>query len=547
MPLHDLDLPRVAVYSTWGNTQDVGWVRYAFDQFEIPYDLIYKEQVKNGDLRSKYDVILMAAQNINRTAVFQPAAARPQPYQRSEKYKFLGMYGDTPDMSGGFGQEGVRELTVDGDNPALTGGYPVGGVDVNTSAAIQNNYFFTENTTAFVDHIGISNNVIKNITYDGIYFDVGLDSTLSWNYIRNNKFDNMWESLQTYGPHTVIADNTFVNVDRGLSLHGTTGAAEAGFEPAVLRNSVWIRDPADWAGGRTRVVGIWVNYRRANAPALEVAENAVNFTNAIPAGKVGYGFWGLTIDAGRKVAFRDNVVNGNGYCTIGFLGSTIDPAADVLVSGGSLNGIAGYGAFAGRIDRMDWLKDGAPDGGLARIVEPGRADHDSDTGGHAGIQVDERCFRAREVDQHVTALQAVEIARHPGAGGTAEEFGAVAADIGAVLPIECGRDRRSRLREGCFDQHPSHPAGCACDCEFHWKRAGSGARDYWRVGMGGCISGVDSWRGGAFGFLSAFGPRIITSAIDSLGISSETNRSSRLSLKNTVRRRLWTGPVRGFR
>jgi hypothetical protein len=36
VPTHDLDLPRVAVYSTWGSTQDVGWVRYAFDKFRVP-------------------------------------------------------------------------------------------------------------------------------------------------------------------------------------------------------------------------------------------------------------------------------------------------------------------------------------------------------------------------------------------------------------------------------------------------------------------------------------------------------------------------------
>ena len=28
--------PRLAVFSTWGSTQEVGWVRYALDQFEVP-------------------------------------------------------------------------------------------------------------------------------------------------------------------------------------------------------------------------------------------------------------------------------------------------------------------------------------------------------------------------------------------------------------------------------------------------------------------------------------------------------------------------------
>jgi len=104
---HDGDLPRVAIYSNWGGTQELGWYRHAFDQFGIPFDLIFKERIAKGNLKADYDVILMAAQNINRASVMAQPAARPQPYQKSDKYKFLGMYGETADMSGGFGQAGV--------------------------------------------------------------------------------------------------------------------------------------------------------------------------------------------------------------------------------------------------------------------------------------------------------------------------------------------------------------------------------------------------------------------------------------------------------
>jgi hypothetical protein len=107
VPMHNADVPRIAIYSNWSGTQELGWYRHAFDQFGIPFELIYKERVKKGNLKADYDVILMAAQNINRTSVMAAPAARPQPYLKSDKYKFLGMYGETPDMSGGFGQEGV--------------------------------------------------------------------------------------------------------------------------------------------------------------------------------------------------------------------------------------------------------------------------------------------------------------------------------------------------------------------------------------------------------------------------------------------------------
>ena len=45
-------LPRIAIFSTWDNTQEVGWVRYAFDQFEVPFDLIFKDRIKQGNLRT---------------------------------------------------------------------------------------------------------------------------------------------------------------------------------------------------------------------------------------------------------------------------------------------------------------------------------------------------------------------------------------------------------------------------------------------------------------------------------------------------------------
>ncbi|MDQ8164675.1 MAG: M14 family zinc carboxypeptidase [Gemmatimonadota bacterium] len=105
--MHNADLPRVAIYSSWQGTQNLGWYRLTFDKFGVPYDLIYKEQVKPGNLRAKYDVILMAEQNLGRAATLAPPAARPQPYQKSDKYKFLGGYGETADMSGGLGQDGV--------------------------------------------------------------------------------------------------------------------------------------------------------------------------------------------------------------------------------------------------------------------------------------------------------------------------------------------------------------------------------------------------------------------------------------------------------
>jgi hypothetical protein len=109
---HDADVPRVAIYSQWNGTQELGWYRHAFDQFGIPFDLIYKERIMVGNLRNDYDVIVMAAQNLNRATVMAEPAERAQPYKQTEKFKFLGMYGETDDMTGGFGQVGVDALAA---------------------------------------------------------------------------------------------------------------------------------------------------------------------------------------------------------------------------------------------------------------------------------------------------------------------------------------------------------------------------------------------------------------------------------------------------
>jgi hypothetical protein len=112
VPMHDLDLPRVAVFSTWGSTQDVGWVRFAFDQFELPYDLIYKDRVREGNLKNAYDVIVIPHQSgSGKRLVFDiESRGTAIAYKKSDQFKNLGMYGESDDITGGMGVEGVAEL-----------------------------------------------------------------------------------------------------------------------------------------------------------------------------------------------------------------------------------------------------------------------------------------------------------------------------------------------------------------------------------------------------------------------------------------------------
>jgi 8-oxo-dGTP pyrophosphatase MutT (NUDIX family) len=151
VPMHDADVPRVAIYSSWDrSTQETGWVRFTFDKFGIPFDLIYKERVRQGNLRNDYDVIVMPTQNLTRASVFAPPAARPVPYKKNDKYKFLGMYGETDDMTGGMGAEGVEAFQrfLDAGGTLVTMGnatrFPTElgmGRSVDASGSTTNNFY----------------------------------------------------------------------------------------------------------------------------------------------------------------------------------------------------------------------------------------------------------------------------------------------------------------------------------------------------------------------------------------------------------------------
>src|SRR5688572_2622121 len=109
----NVDLPRLAMYTTWANTEKVGWVRLAFDRFEIPFDLIHKDHVQSGaNLRAKYDVIVMPHQTQNGKSIVyeQPKLSKPLPYKKNDKFKSLGFYAETDDVRGGMGLAGAAEF-----------------------------------------------------------------------------------------------------------------------------------------------------------------------------------------------------------------------------------------------------------------------------------------------------------------------------------------------------------------------------------------------------------------------------------------------------
>jgi Zinc carboxypeptidase len=111
-PTHALDLPRVAIYHTWFDTQDEGWARYTFDQLAVPYTSIDKDDLRRGRLRQRFDVVVVPSVrgDLQRIVHGHDRKWGPMAFQRTRETPALGTPAATADMTGGMGFEGLAEL-----------------------------------------------------------------------------------------------------------------------------------------------------------------------------------------------------------------------------------------------------------------------------------------------------------------------------------------------------------------------------------------------------------------------------------------------------
>lgn len=84
--------PRIGLYRPWNASMDEGWTRWLYEMYDFGFSSLYNADVRAGDLRSRYDVIVLADMNGN--GILNGFARGSVP----------------PRYEGGIGQEGVREL-----------------------------------------------------------------------------------------------------------------------------------------------------------------------------------------------------------------------------------------------------------------------------------------------------------------------------------------------------------------------------------------------------------------------------------------------------
>jgi hypothetical protein len=113
VPTHVLDVPRIGYVHSWQRTQDEGWVRAAMDTYGVPYTYFGDNVLSQGNLRAKYDVIIMPS--MGGSAQSQVSGMRmtgklPLPYKKTDKYPNLGAEDQSDDIRGGMGFDGLVQL-----------------------------------------------------------------------------------------------------------------------------------------------------------------------------------------------------------------------------------------------------------------------------------------------------------------------------------------------------------------------------------------------------------------------------------------------------
>jgi hypothetical protein len=109
---HALTTPRIGYVHSWSSTQNEGWTRAALDYYKIPYTYFADKLLRDGHLRSKYDVIIFPTVGGNAQSMLAGVGGdKPIPYKKTDVTPNLGALDSSDDIRGGMGFEGLLELS----------------------------------------------------------------------------------------------------------------------------------------------------------------------------------------------------------------------------------------------------------------------------------------------------------------------------------------------------------------------------------------------------------------------------------------------------
>ena len=109
---HDAVPPRIAVWVPWADTDSIGWIRYSLDQRQVPYTYVRDEDIRAGNLRDKFDVLLYGHLDLElaEQIVGLPKRWGPMPYKKTPQTPSFGTPAESDDIVGGIGYEGLAQI-----------------------------------------------------------------------------------------------------------------------------------------------------------------------------------------------------------------------------------------------------------------------------------------------------------------------------------------------------------------------------------------------------------------------------------------------------
>jgi hypothetical protein len=109
---HLIRTPRIALMHSWLETQNEGWVRYAFDQMGVPYTYISDQSLRTPGRLDKFDVVVFPHVNGSPNALVngRPMIGPPIPWKKSALTPNLDLWDQTDDIRPGMGLDGAAAL-----------------------------------------------------------------------------------------------------------------------------------------------------------------------------------------------------------------------------------------------------------------------------------------------------------------------------------------------------------------------------------------------------------------------------------------------------
>jgi zinc carboxypeptidase len=109
---HAAKAPRLGVWVPWADTDSIGWLRHTLDERNVPYSYVRDEDIRAGNLRAKFDVLLYGHVDLELAEQIHgiPKAWGPMPFKKTKQTPSHGTPASSDDITGGIGWEGLAQV-----------------------------------------------------------------------------------------------------------------------------------------------------------------------------------------------------------------------------------------------------------------------------------------------------------------------------------------------------------------------------------------------------------------------------------------------------